>query len=96
MSNDDKLTLVERIVDIENTLASACFSKIGSVYYTENLEHPNLDDTLGTDSLGRMSSKDFSVGPTTDRNTFDNSRGDIDFDRGPCENSECVFKSNMD
>lgn len=90
LPGEEKLELVEKIVEIEKTLASTSFREIGSLYYTEDLEHPARKETLYTDVTGRPMANDrFHIGPTTDRKSFDDGRADIDFDRGPCE--RCTF-----
>ena len=97
LHGDEKLSLIENIVEIETTLASTSFREIGSLYYTRDLEHPARKDVLYTDTTGRpIVNAHFSIGPTTDRKSFDNDRANVDFDRGPCENSKFSVKSNID
>ena len=97
LHGDDKLNLIEKIVEIETTLASTSFRESGSLYYTRDLEHPARKDVLYTDTTGRpIVNTQFSIGPTTDRKSFDNDRANVDFDRGPCENSKSLVESNID
>lgn len=96
LSGDDKLQLIEKVVEIETTLASTSFREFGSLYYTKDLEHPARKDVLYTNVTGTpIVDTRFSIGPTTDRRSLDNNRADVDFDRGPCEISEFLVKSNL-
>ena len=96
LHGDDKLNLVEKIVEIETILVSTSFREFGSLYYTKDLEHPARKDVLYTDTTGRPIVKaNFSIGPTTDRKSCDNNRANIDFDRGPCKSSKFLIKSNI-
>lgn len=96
LHGDDKLNLIEKIVDIESTLVSTSFRGFGSLYYTKDLEHPTRKDVLYTDTTGRPTvNAQFSIGPTTDRKSFDDDRASVDFDRGPCEASKFLAKSNI-
>ena len=89
LHGDDKLILIEKIVEIESTLASTPFRESGSLYYTKDLEHPARKDVLYINTTGRPTTNArFSIGPTTDRKFFDEDRANFDFDRGPCENSK--------
>ena len=93
---DDKLKLIEKIVEIESTLVSTSFRDFGSLYYTKDLEHPARKDVLYTNTTGRPTvNAQFSIGPTTDRKFFDDDRANIDFDRGPCESSKFLAESNI-
>lgn len=86
LPGEEKLVLVERIVEIEKTLASTSFREIGSLYYAEDLEYPARNEALYTDATGRQIVNDhFSIGPTTDRKAFDDGRADIALNRGPCK-----------
>lgn len=97
LHGDDKLNLIENIVEIETTLASTSFRESGSLYYTRDLEHPARKDVLYTEITGRpIVNTQFSIGPTTDRKSFDDDRGNVHFDRGPCENSKFLAESNID
>lgn len=96
LHGDDKLNLIEKIVEIETTLVSTSFRESGSLYYTKDLEHPARKDVLYTNTTGRpIVNAQFSIGPTTDRNSFDNDRANVDFDGGPCESSNFLAKSNI-
>lgn len=90
LRGDEKLTLIERIVEIESTMASTSFEEFGSLYYTKDVTQTARKDVSYTDTAGnpRVNAR-FLIGATTDRKTVDNDRASIDFDRGPCE----IFKS---
>lgn len=86
---DDKLKLVEKIVEIETTLASTSFREFGSVYYAKDVVQSARKDLIYTDSTGRLRvDARFSIGPTTDRKSLDNDRAKVNFNRGPCQCSE--------
>ena len=94
---DEKLNLIKKIVEIETTLASTSFREFGSLYYTRDLEHPARKDILYTNTTRRpVVNAQFSIGPTTDRKVFNNDRINVDFDRGPYENSKFLVKLNID
>ena len=94
LQGDDKLKLVEKIIEIESTLISTSFREFGSLYYTKDLEHPARTEVLYTDTAGRPTiNAQFSIGPTTDRKFLDDNRANIDFDRGPCESSKFLAKT---
>ncbi|KAL9100206.1 MAG: hypothetical protein Q9163_004389 [Psora crenata] len=89
LHGDDKLNLIEKIVEIEKTLASTSFRDFGSLYYTKDLERRARNDVLYTDSTGKpIVSAQFSIGPTTDRKSFDNNRASVDFEQGPWTTAE--------
>ena len=93
LHGEDKLKLIEKIVEIESTLVSTSFREFGSLYYTKDLEHPARKDVLYTNSSGLPTvNAQFSIGPTTDRKFFDEDRANVDFDRGPCESSKLLTK----
>lgn len=97
LKGDNKLNLIEKIVKIETTLASTSFREFGSLYYTKDLEHSTRDNPLYTDTTGRpVMNAQFSIGPSTDRKSFDNDRATVDFDRGPCKKSNSLVKSTND
>ena len=96
LHGDDKLKLIEKIVEIETTLASTSFREFGSLYYTKDLEHPARKDMLYTNATGRpIVNAQFSIGPTTNRNSLDDDRANVDFGRGPCELSKSLVESNI-
>lgn len=96
LHEDDKLKLIEKVVEFETTLASTSFREFGSLYYTKDLEHPARKDVLYTNATGRsIVNAQFSIGPTIDRKSLDNDRANVDFDRGPCVNSKFLVKLNI-
>ncbi|KAL8667152.1 MAG: hypothetical protein Q9168_007324 [Polycauliona sp. 1 TL-2023] len=90
LRGDDKLGIIESIVAIEATLASISFNEFGSLYYTEDVDQSIHHNMLYTDAATGtpITNARFSIGPTTDRKTFDNDRGSVDFDRGPWATAE--------
>jgi hypothetical protein len=80
MTADDKESLIEEVVNFESAFASAKFSAIGRLYY----EHDLKPGEYVKQNISSGESGEFSVGPSTDRKTFDDGRGAVAFDRGPC------------
>ena len=89
LRGDDKLKLVETIVEIETTLASTSFRGYGSLYYIKDVVQSARKDLTYTDYTGRRRvDARFSTGPTTDRKSLDNDRAKVNFNRGPCQYSK--------
>jgi hypothetical protein len=71
----DKLSIVKQIGSISCTLSQAKFPFHGSLYRCQDVsesESIKIDQT-------------FAIGPTTGRAWFDDRRGEVDVDRGPCK-----------
>lgn len=86
MKGKQKAQILLQVVDFEKVLASTKFTKIGALYYRNDLP-AKLDTTspLYVDRDGNeVHSKKFGIGPTNDRLFFDFERGTLDIDRGPC------------
>lgn len=93
MKGKQKAQIVLQVVDIENTLASTKFTKLGALYYKNDLP-ATLDTTspLYVDGNGNeVKSTKFGIGPTNHRSFFDFGREKLDFDRGPCKISPQSF-----
>jgi serine/threonine protein kinase len=74
MKPRDKLAIVKQLATITAKLSAARFSHYGSIYYHRDISGDsgiNIDDT-------------FAIGPTVGRSWFDDRRGEIDVNRGPC------------
>lgn len=85
MPGSDKLRVVKQLVEFEKALTSSQFPMYGSLYFAKDLPEvrPNQLVDLGSkkDQLGSV----FAVGPTTNRNFFDDGRDAVDVNRGPCQ-----------
>lgn len=94
MKGKQKAQIVLQVVDIEHTSASTKFTKLGALYYKNDLP-ATLDTTspLYIDGNGNeVHSAKFGIGPTNHRSFFDFGRGELDIDRGPCKISSQPFK----
>jgi hypothetical protein len=65
-----KVKLVEEFVQFDKRLSKNSFHQYGGLYY--NTDRNDLNNK-------------FVVGPTTNRKYFDDGRGSLDIDRGPCK-----------
>ncbi|KAK2752628.1 hypothetical protein FQN55_006741 [Onygenales sp. PD_40] len=85
MKGKQKAQIVLQAVDVEKTLASTKFTKLGALYYQNDLP-AMLDNTspLYVDGDGKeVHSAKFGIGPTNHRSFFDFGRGELDIDHGP-------------
>ncbi|PGH21558.1 hypothetical protein AJ80_03118 [Polytolypa hystricis UAMH7299] len=85
MKGKQKAQIVLQVVDIEKTLASTKFTKLGALYYKDDIP-ATLDTTtpLYVDGDGNdIHSTKYDIGPTNHRAFFDFGRGELDIDRGP-------------
>ncbi|KAK2795791.1 hypothetical protein FQN52_003641 [Onygenales sp. PD_12] len=85
MKGKQKAQIVLQAVDVEKTLASTKFTKLGALYYQNDLP-AMLDNTspLYVDRDGKeVHGAKFGIGPTNHRSFFDFGRGELDIDHGP-------------
>jgi hypothetical protein len=88
MSGDSVERLIKTMIGYEKAFASTRFKLFGSLYYKDDLAGNVVPGQriLYTDEDGREVPTDkFAIGPTTDRKAFEDGRGTMHFDRGPCE-----------
>ncbi|KAL8970320.1 MAG: hypothetical protein Q9197_003870 [Variospora fuerteventurae] len=84
MRANQKIELLESLVQMERRFVSAPFPAIGSLYYKEDLDDGLPQRPLEPDHIGsKLEKKTFVVGPTTSRNFYDFGRCQVEFDRGP-------------
>jgi hypothetical protein len=96
MNIKDRLTLVKTITGFQKSWTSVSFKKFGSLYYANDLDEPTENEllTLYADATGiDIIDKKFAIGPSTGRESIDNGRATINFNRGPCKIS--VFKKEL-
>ena len=85
----DRFILVKAIIGFQKAWTSVFFKKFGSLYYAPDLEEITGNEPLYVDANGvEVTDKFFAIGASTGRELTDNRRATIDFDRGPCKNSE--------
>lgn len=92
LSGDDKYSLIQAVIGFERMLTSVSFKKLGSHYYAEDVIDSASQDVLYVkEQEGEVRSSKFAVGPTTDRKFFDDGRGAVEVDRGPCMEPPPLF-----
>jgi len=82
----DRLTLIKAIAGFQNAWTSVSFKKFGGLYYAKDLEERTGNEPLYIDANGNdITDAKFAIGPSTGRESIDNGRASINFDRGPCK-----------
>ena len=85
LTGRQKYEIVEQIVGYEKSFASTRFTMFGSLYYALDLPNIAGNEVLCVNEDGMdMRCSQFAVGPTNYRMFFDDGRGTLDVDRGPC------------
>lgn len=88
MKLTDKLQIVTQLFKFQKRWLSARFAKIGSLYYTGDVDTGATDGHLFTDSDGKeVRDERFAIGPSTGRDWIDEGRSSLKCDRGPCKNT---------
>lgn len=86
MNIKDRFAVVKAIAGFQKSWTSVSFTKYGSLYFPKDLDKTPDCQPLYVDAKGdRITNTCYAVGPSTGRETFDNGRGAINFDRGPCK-----------
>ncbi|KAF2463766.1 uncharacterized protein BDR25DRAFT_244807 [Lindgomyces ingoldianus] len=89
MSIKDKLTVVKAIAGFQKAWTSVSFKKFGGLYYAKDLDKSTEHKPLYVDANGvDIVDEKFAVGPSTGRESIDNRRATIKFDRGPWNSLE--------
>jgi hypothetical protein len=85
MKIEDRLAIVQTIATYQKSWTSISFKKYGGLYYAEDLDTSSDNEALYIDADG-IAVKDsrFAIGPSTGRESIDNKRATVGFDRGPC------------
>lgn len=85
MGIEDKFAVVRAIAGFQKAWTSISFKKFGSLYYARDLEQSVENELLYFDTHGAgIFNSRFAIGPCTGREYFDDGRGTVEFDRGPC------------
>ncbi|PGH18880.1 hypothetical protein AJ80_04298 [Polytolypa hystricis UAMH7299] len=82
LSNEEKRDLVQAIVSFEVRVLNHPLGGIGSLYYSKDI--PSGMKYLPALGLNDIRGH-WVLGPTTDRRFFDDSKGELSLDRGPCK-----------
>ncbi|EEP75315.1 predicted protein [Uncinocarpus reesii 1704] len=85
LQETDKLKVLLKVFDYQRTWSSVSFSRLGSLYYTEDV-HVSPEDYLYADKNGvHVQNPKFTVGPAANYEWFENGRDYANCDRGPCK-----------
>ncbi|KAF2127104.1 hypothetical protein P153DRAFT_424425 [Dothidotthia symphoricarpi CBS 119687] len=91
MDIKDRLKVVKSIALMQKAWTSISFHQYGSLYFTEDLDEPTGTEPLYFDAYGKgITDKRYQVGPSIGRESIDNGRATINFDRGPCKISSPI------
>ena len=87
MNSKQKKNVVTSLAALEQNMVNAKFSKYGSLYYKDDLTAAQCASgpllARGTRNLG--ATEKFSIGPIAHRNFYEDERGLMNLNRGPCE-----------
>ncbi len=83
-----RLETMRQFVRFDKTLACSHFPAHGGLYYEEDLSSMP-DQTYIKLKKDQSGGHQYCVGPTNNRNFFDNGRGALILDRGPCTFFKC-------
>jgi hypothetical protein len=94
MNIRDRLALVKALAGFQKAWTSVSFKKFGSLYYAKDLDESAQNEPLYVDPNGiDIIDENFAVGPFMGRESIDNGRATISFNRGPCKISVCKMES---
>lgn len=80
-----KYEIVKQLVGTESSFASTRFKLFGSLYYAQDVPKVAGNETSCVNEDGtEMHCSQFTIGPTNNRMFFDEGRGGVHVDRGPC------------
>jgi hypothetical protein len=86
MQSRKKYDIIKQLVGFEKAFATAKLPAYGSLYYSDDLPKPTPAIALPVIDMNDCQ-KSFSIGPTNGRKYFDDGRGILELDRGPCESN---------
>lgn len=94
MTLQERLTLMEKIVEVERKLFQIQFPASGSLYETSFLDSQKHVAKMPIDTPG-VNAGNFCVGPSAEFLWWYNGRGELAIDRGPCKFSfqTCAWRS---
>jgi hypothetical protein len=79
---NDRMTIVDKILEIEKKLASMKFAKSGCIYFREDI--PNSEPLQTNPPLSSQMLDRFTMGPLVSNEFWSGQKADIDLNRGPC------------
>ena len=84
MTGRQKYEIVKQLVGFERSFASTRFGSFGSLYYAKDVPRVENETLCVNEDGTDMQYSQFAIGPTTNRMLFDEGRGTVHVDRGPC------------
>ncbi|PWY91337.1 hypothetical protein BO94DRAFT_573791, partial [Aspergillus sclerotioniger CBS 115572] len=91
MPGSEKFQIVKQLVGFEKSLVSSQFPMYGSLYYAKDLPDVRPSQVVGIGSKQDTVDSVFAIGPTTNRNFFDDGRDAVDVNRGPYLHGDNIF-----
>lgn len=90
-----KYEIVRQLVGFEKSFAATRFTAFGSLYYAVDVPKVSGDETLCVTEHGtEIKCSQFAIGPSNNRKFFDDGRGTVSVNRGPCRNYFLSFQVN--
>lgn len=79
---NDRMAIVDKILEIEKKLASVKFTKFGCLYFREDI--PNSDPLQTNPPLSSQMLDRFTMGPLVSNEFWSGEKAGMDLSRGPC------------
>ena len=80
----DKIKLRLNLSNLQSSWLSLKFTEYGALYYSRDLKNPQGNVLYTTSNGASVSDERFAIGPAIGRDWFDEGRGKLLLDRGPC------------
>lgn len=83
----ERFQILQKVADYQQACSSTLFRGYGSLYYSKDLPgSPDKADALYEKEDGSaVVDERFAIGPSNAREFFDDGRGGVEGDRGPCK-----------
>ena len=79
---NDRMAIVDKILEIEKKLASMKFAKSGCIYFREDI--PNSEPLQTNPPLSSQILDRFTMGPLVSNEFWSGQKASMDLNRGPC------------
>lgn len=99
LRGDERGKILKQIIQFQKRFTASPFPSLGSLYYADSLDKSLKAFPVERGALESVPHpKDFVVGPINDERFFEEGRGDIECDRGPCTLfiPSCCFRTADD
>jgi len=80
----DQVSIIQTIGKYQAAWMQRSFNQFGSIYFKDDLEHPKGISYADEDGQELVDDR-FAIGPSVSRQSNDDGRSDVTFDRGPCK-----------